>query len=75
LRLVINDDQEYEADKNWTFKNIVIEEDATIKLVADIIDLKAGDEEKTITVSFAVENGAAAFNKTTWAAIKYDDIK
>jgi hypothetical protein len=38
--------------------------------------LKAGDEDKTITISFDVESkGVAAFNKTTWAAIKYDDIK
>jgi hypothetical protein len=72
--LLVND-EEYEADKSWTFKNIVIEEDATIKLVADIIDLKAGDEDDTITISFKVENGAAAFNKTTWSAIKYDEIR
>ena len=74
LRLLVGD-EEYEADKNWNFNNVVIEEDATIKLVADIIDLKAGDENKTITISFTVAGTTtAAFNKTTWANIKYDDI-
>ena len=85
LRLIIGD-EEYEAtEKNgWAFKDVVIEEDADVKLTADIIDLLKADEDAvptpTITIDVKVKpsgNGAAsnAFSKTTLDNIKYDDVR
>ena len=73
VKLSING-EEYEATKNnsWTVKNVVIEEDAKIKLLVDIKDNLGLTTSPTFTIK--VNNGASVFSKSTLTMIKYDDI-
>ena len=71
-------DEEYEATEanGWLMRDIVIEDDADVEVRVDIIDLLAADEEAAskLTISFAVNDWANIFNKSTLNNIKYEDV-
>ncbi len=69
VRLIIGD-EEYEATANneWTVKDVVIEEDADVKVTVDILD----DTEWTFTVKVNGSN-TNALSKST-LTVEYDDV-
>ncbi len=75
VKFVVND-EEYEATKNnsWTVKNVVIEEDAKIKVT---VDLAADDSTNSLewtSFSIKVNNWSSALSKSTLANVEYDDV-
>ena len=60
------DDEEFEADKNYKFKDILIEKNATIKVAVDLED-DSESEYAWQTITFKIEN-TQSINATTLKA-------